>query len=44
MSKPGMYETNDAYNTTRIHRKLKMPPAIFAARHQRSIQFTASVY
>jgi putative transposase len=33
-----IYETIHVYNTTRIHTKLKMPPAVFAERHQRSKQ------
>lgn len=38
-----IYETIHAYNTTRIHTKLKMPPAVFAQRHQRSKLLLESV-
>lgn len=38
-----IYETIHAYNNTRIHTKLKMPPAVFAQRHQRSNQLLESV-
>lgn len=38
-----IYQTIHAYNHTRIHTKLKMPPAIFAQRHQRSNQLVESV-
>jgi len=31
-----IYETIHTYNSARIHTGLKMPPALFAARHQRS--------
>lgn len=31
-----IYKTIHTYNTERIHTKLKMPPALYAARHQRS--------
>jgi putative transposase len=31
-----LYATIHTYNATRIHTKLKMPPAMFAAQHQRS--------
>ena len=31
-----VYETIHSYNNQRIHTKLKMPPAVFAERHQRS--------
>lgn len=33
-----IYQTIHAYNHTRIHTKFKMPPAVFAERHQRSDQ------
>lgn len=38
-----IYKTIHMYNTARIHTKLKMPPAIFAARHQRSKELIESV-
>lgn len=38
-----IYETIHAYNNTRIHTALKMPPAIFAKRHQRSNELIESV-
>lgn len=38
-----IYQTIHAYNTTRIHTKLKMPPAVFAKRYQRSNQLLESV-
>src|SRR3989338_4714901 len=31
-----IYQTIHSYNTKRIHTALKMPPAVFAKRHQRS--------
>lgn len=34
-----IYQTVHSYNTTRIHTALKMPPALFAEKHQRSNQF-----
>jgi putative transposase len=38
-----IYQTVHSYNHRRIHTKLKMPPAIFAAKHQRSKQLLETV-
>ena len=38
-----IYATIYSYNHTRIHTALKMPPALFAERHQRSIRLLDSV-
>lgn len=38
-----LYQTIYSYNNNRIHTKLKMPPAEFAERHQRSKQLVESV-
>ena len=38
-----VYQTIHTYNTSRIHTILKMPPAVFARRHQRSNQFIEAV-
>lgn len=38
-----IYQTIHSYNNSRIHTKLKMPPAIFAERHQRSKQLVEAV-
>lgn len=38
-----IYQTIHSYNNQRIHTVLKMPPAIFAERHQRSNQFIEAV-
>jgi putative transposase len=38
-----IYQTIHAYNTTRIHTKLKMPPVVFARQHQRSNQLLESL-
>lgn len=38
-----IYQTIHSYNTNRIHTKLKMPPAMFAERHQRSNELIEAV-
>ncbi len=38
-----IYQTIHLYNTTRIHTALKMAPAMFAERHQRSNEFIEAV-
>lgn len=38
-----VYQTIHSYNRYRIHTKLKMPPAVFAERHQRSKQLVEAV-
>jgi len=38
-----IYQTIHYYNRSRIHTKLKMPPAIFAERHQRSNKLVEAV-
>lgn len=38
-----IYQTVHSYNHSRIHTKLKMPPAVFAERHQRSNELIEAV-
>jgi len=38
-----LYQTIHSYNTSRIHTVLKMPPAVFAERHQRSNRLIEAV-